>query len=252
MIERQDHGPVAVLRLAHGKANALDRELLEALEAACEELERSQVHAVVLTGAGPIFSAGVDLLRVVEGGADYLGSFLPVLDRAVRRFFALPLPVVAAVNGHAIAGGAVLTAACDYRLMAAGSGRIGVPELLVGVPLPVAPLEVVRFALPPQHLQEALYRGRTDPPEEALRRGWIDEVTEPERLLPRALEVAGELARLPQEAFRLTKHQLRRPALERMERHGPEVEPAVLALWTAEPTRAWIRAYVERTLGKKG
>jgi enoyl-CoA hydratase len=145
----------------------------------------------------------------------------------------------------------VLTLACDYRLMAAGSGRIGVPELLVGVPFPAAPMEVVRFALPPQHLQEAVYTGRTDPPEVALSRGWLDEVVAPQRLLDRALEVAGRLAALPREAFRLTKLQARRPALDRMERLEAEFGAAVKEVWAAEATRAHIRAYLERTVGKK-
>jgi enoyl-CoA hydratase len=250
-VERAGEGAIAVLTLAHGKANALDLELLEALEAASDELAGSEAAAVVLTGRGAIFSAGVDLFRLLAGGADYLDRFLPALDRAVRKLFALPLPVVAAVNGHAIAGGAVLTLACDYRLMAAGSGRIGVPELLVGVPFPAAPLEVVRFALPPHRLQEAIYTGRTDEPEEALARGWLDEVVEPERLSARALEVAGRLAALPPDAFRLTKRQVRRPAIERMERLGADFGAAVREQWIAEGTRERIRVYLERTVGKR-
>lgn len=250
-IARERGGPIVVLRLAHGKANALDLELLEELERACRDLESSGAAAAVLTGTGSIFSAGVDLFRLLDGGAAYLERFLPALDRAVRAFFALPVPVVAAVNGHAIAGGAVLTAACDFRLMAAGGGRIGVPELLVGVPFPAAPLEVLRFALPPERLQEAVFTGRTDPPEEALRRGWIDEVVAPERLGERALEVAGRLAALPREAVRLTKFHLRRPALERIDRLAPEIGPAVAQQWGAESTKAVIRAYLEHTVGRK-
>ncbi|MGZ5434199.1 MAG: enoyl-CoA hydratase/isomerase family protein, partial [Thermoanaerobaculia bacterium] len=117
--------------------------------------------AVILTGTGSIFSAGVDLFRVVDGGSDYVARFFPALARFVLDLFAFPKPFVVAANGHAIAGGCIFTLCADYRLMAAGTARIGVPELLVGVPFPASVLEVIRYAVPPQHLQMLVYSGRT-------------------------------------------------------------------------------------------
>ena len=143
MIERETRGEVAVLRLAHGKVNAIDVELLEELEEELTAAERSPARALVLTGRGTSFSAGVDLFRVVEEGRFYLELFLPVLSRALGRLFTFPRPVVAAANGHAIAGGAILAFACDHRIVADGPARIGVPELQVGVPFPCLPLEIV-------------------------------------------------------------------------------------------------------------
>ena len=133
MIERCQHEGILTLRLAHGKASALDVELLDAF---LQELDgvAEDVRAVILTGSGSIFSAGVDLFRLTQEGADYARHFLPLLSRFVRTLFAFPLPVVAAANGHAIAGGGVIVLAADARLMAEGAGRIGVPELLVGCP----------------------------------------------------------------------------------------------------------------------
>src|SRR5262245_49723637 len=173
MIERSLSDGILTLRLAHGKASVLDIELLEAL---LTELSATSdgVRAAVLTGTGSIFSAGVDLFRLTNGGPDYVGRFVPLLHRFVRTLFAFPKPVVAAVNGHAIAGGCIITLASDYRLMADGGGRIGVPELLVGVPFPIAPLEVVRFAVPRNHVQSLIYTGVTLPPHEALAAGLID------------------------------------------------------------------------------
>ena len=136
MIERSSLGPARVLRMAHGKASALDLEFLQALTAELDAAARDEVRAVVLTGTGSIFSAGVDLIRLRDGGSDYLAHFLPAMHTCFERLFFLPMPTVAAVNGHAIAGGGVLTLACDHRLMARGSARIGlavhglVPELV--------------------------------------------------------------------------------------------------------------------------
>jgi enoyl-CoA hydratase len=249
MIERSLHEGILTLRLAHGKASALDVELLEAL---LRELEgvAEDVRALILTGTGSIFSAGVDLFRLTEGGADYVRRFLPLLSRVVRALFAFPRPVVVAANGHAVAGGCVLVLAADVRLIAAGTGRIGLPELLVGVPFPAAALEVVRFAVPRDKVQSLVYTGRTLPPQEALAAGLVDEVVPAEDLLARAQEVAHQLALIPPQAYRLTKQSVRAVALERMERAGEAQDRAVLEVWSAAETHAHVREYVRRTIRK--
>src|SRR5215475_971404 len=118
MIERSQHEGILTLRLAHGKASAIDIELLDAL---LRELDgvAEDVRALILTGTGSIFSAGVDLFRLTLEGADYVRRFLPLLSRFVRTLFTFPRPVVAAANGHAIAGGCV-TVQCAARIEGAG------------------------------------------------------------------------------------------------------------------------------------
>jgi len=100
MIKSEIVDGIAVLTLAHGKANALDIELCDALARHFAELRRSDLRAVVLTGQGKIFSAGVDLKRLSTGGADYIRRFLPALHRLYEAVFFHPKPVVAAINGH--------------------------------------------------------------------------------------------------------------------------------------------------------
>jgi enoyl-CoA hydratase len=131
VIQRQD---VTILRMAHGKANALDVELCQGITERLERLRTSPSVAVVLIGKENIFSAGVDLLRVLDEGVEYLQTFLPALTTLYETIFFYPKPVVAAVNGHAIAGGCVLACAADRRVVARDAGRIGVTELLVGLP----------------------------------------------------------------------------------------------------------------------
>lgn len=248
MIGVEERDGIVVLRLEHGKASALDLELTEALGREIDAAAGSAARAVVLGGRGSIFSAGVDLFRIVGGGEEYVREFLPALVDTLTRLFALEKPVVAAVNGHAIAGGCILAAACDYRIMAAGSGRIGVPELLVGVPFPAIALEIMRFAVGSGRLQALVYRGASVEPPEALERGLVDEVVDARALEARALEVAAQLAAIPAGAFAATKRQLRREALARAAA-GPGSEgDERIASWAAPETHERIRDYLARTV----
>lgn len=251
MFETDARGSIAVVTMRHGKANALDIEFCEALAARFAELRRCDARAVVLTGQGRLFSAGVDLKRLSEGGADYTRAFLPVLHRLFEAVFFHPKPVVAAINGHAIAGGAVLAACADRRIMAEGPGRIGVTELLVGLPFPALAMEILRFAVPPRYLSEFTLSGATYETDAAVARGWIDETAEPEELLQDAIAVAQELAALSPPAFAQTKAQLRELVQKRMAEGGPATDRIVTDMWCAPETIERIRAYVARVLEKK-
>ncbi|HEX8170810.1 MAG TPA: enoyl-CoA hydratase/isomerase family protein [Thermoanaerobaculia bacterium] len=249
MIERTDSDGIVTLRLAHGKASAMDLELVEGVARAFVEVAADDaVRAVILTGSGSIFSAGVDLFRLVDGGRAYVEQFVPALSRMLLDVFTLPKPLVVAVNGHAIAGGCVLALCGDYRLMAAGNARIGMPELLVGVPFPPAVIEVVRFAVPPQHLQSLMYTGRTVTADDALRLGLIDEVSD--ALPTRAHEVAAQLAALARDSFALTKRQVRDRAVTRAKHYANEFDRAMLEVWSDERTHAGIREYLAKTVRK--
>ncbi|PYQ28883.1 MAG: enoyl-CoA hydratase/isomerase family protein [Acidobacteria bacterium] len=250
MIEATKSDTILTIRLAHGKASALDLELAESLALAFAEAARSDAAAVVLTGTGSIFSAGVDLFRLTDGGREYCERFVPALSRLVLDLFAFPKPVVVAVNGHAIAGGCIMTLCGDYRLMASGNGRIGMPELLVGVPFPPSILEVVRFCVAPQHLQSLVYTGRTAQPDDALRLGFIDEIAAPDALLARAEEVARQLAAVDPRNFTITKRELRDQTISRAKHYANELDDEILAIWSDAATHANIRAYLAKTVRK--
>jgi enoyl-CoA hydratase len=249
MFELTRRGHVAVLRMAHGKANAMDLEFVRGLNAQVHAVQQSDARALVITGQGKMFSAGVDLVRVVDGGAAYVRDFLPAMNHAFEGLFAFPKPLVVAVNGHAIAGGCVLACCADYRVMAREPGRIGIPELLVGVPFPVVPLEIVRFATPRQHLQALIYRGLTLQAEDAFRYGLVDAVVDPDRLLDEAMAVADQLAGIAFEAFHLTKRLLREPVI-RLMRDGGVIDGVVQDAWAGDAVLGAVRDYVARTLHK--
>ncbi|GAB3197033.1 enoyl-CoA hydratase/isomerase family protein [Geodermatophilus arenarius] len=234
MLVTEDRDGVAVLRIEHGRVGALDVELLDALTEAVTASDR----ALVVTGTGSSFSAGVDLRRILDGGPSYTEQLLTALSRTFRAVFDHPRPTVAAVNGHAIAGGCVLALACDLRLMSAG--RIGLTELAVGVPFPTAALEITRHALGSRAGRVLLGAQAVDR-ERALTLGMVDELPEPGDLLPRAVALARELAARSPESYRLAKDALHRPVTAAIEATAGG-DAAVLAGWTADDTRRRIEA----------
>lgn len=248
-IEQRADG-ISVVTLTHGKANVMDLEFCTALAERFEALTAAPPAAVVLTGQGRIFSAGVDLNRLVDGGADYARVFLPALDRMLLALLALPCPVVAAINGHAIAGGCLLACAADRRLMARGSGRIGMPELRVGVPFPPVALELARAVVRPDALQRALAGGETYDPEAAQGVGLIDDLVDAEQLLDRALMLAADLATVAAAAYALTKAMLQQPLRDRIARQVAAHAARVDTLWAADTTFTTVRDYITRTMRK--
>ena len=250
MIDLKTSGGIATVTLAHGKASALDVEFCDAIAGQFDALRTADARAVVLTGQGNIFCAGVDLPRMLDGGPDYVRKFLPALHRLYNAVFFFPKPVVAAVNGHAIAGGCVLACCADRRLMAREGGRIGVTELLVGVPFPPLAFEVMRFATTPRFLAEAIYGGAIYPPDAAIERGFIDQTVEGDGLLAGASEEARKLAALPPATFAQTKAQMRETVAERLASSGAATEKAVTEIWTRPEILAQMRDFVARTLKK--
>jgi len=248
MIERIDQAGVVILRMADGKANTMSVEFCEMLIAHFKQA--LDARAVVITGNARIFSAGVDLVRLLDGGAPYIREFLPLLSTMFAAVFSHPTPVVAAINGHAIAGGCVLACAADRRLIARDAGRIGVTELLVGVPFPPIAMEIMRWAMAPQYFEDALFSGATFAPPDAIARGFVHEIVEPQALLDRASAAANMLAALPPAAFALTKRQTRQPALQRLASGADATDSEIEQIWTAPATLARIRDYVERILRK--
>ncbi len=226
----------AVLTLDTGRANAIGPELVARLGAG---LDRAQEDAapVVLTGSGKFFSAGLDLTGLPSdrpGMSRFLGDFEDLL----ARLFLFPTPTVAAVNGHAVAGGAILAAACDFRLGAEGDYRVGVSEVSLGVVFPAIAFEILRAAIPATRTSGVLLRGALTGPEEAVQNGFLHELAPPEELLPHARTLAGELGALPRGAYEHTKLELRNPYAGRAAGSRDEKREGFLETWFSPESTA--------------
>jgi enoyl-CoA hydratase len=251
ILRAEPKGPVLVLTLDRPPANALNRDFFVELEALWPSIVDSAVRAVVVTGTGRFFSAGLDLFQVFAYPPAEQREFIDRFDRGFTSLFALEKPMIAAVNGHAIAGGAVLAGCADFRLMADGDGRAGVTEIQVGVPFPTSALEIVRFACAGPHLPELLYQGKTYPPREACARRLVDEVVPAAELMPRALALATELAGLSAVSFATSKRALRAEFLARIAAAHARGEDPIWAEWRTPEVKAAMEAFRARAVGKR-
>lgn len=247
-VEHQDG--CAVVRMDSGKVNAMDLALCDELTQVFSGLpDDPSTGAVVLTGNARAFCAGVDLRAIVEGGPEHARQFVASLSDCFEAVLRCPLPVVAAVAGHAIAGGCVLACAADHRVVADDPGvQLGLTELAVGVPFPTVALEIMRWRLGDARLGQRVLGMDTVPGSQAQSAGLADETVPSEQVLPRALAVAQALARVPTATFRLTKAQLLADVLERVDARRDGWEPDVRDLWAGPDVRASMEQFVSRTL----
>lgn len=227
---------VSVLRLNRPPVNALDLDLVEDAVRTLGSIEGP----VVITGTGGCFSAGVDLRAVADGGRAYTERFLDAMPAAFLAVFGHPGPVVAAINGHAIAGGCVVAMGADVRLMS--SGTIGLTEVAVGVPFPAAALEICRYVMGTS-ASNAMLGAQTIDAETALQRGWIDAVVPADHLLSEAIATARALGAHSPFAYAATKDQLHRPARAAIDA-AAEIDPRVRAGWLSDETFARIKGYL--------
>jgi enoyl-CoA hydratase len=250
MFKVVNEGGVATVTLARGKANALDVDFCKALKREFRRLAKSEASAVILTSQGKIFSAGVDLPQAAEGGRKYLRALVIALDEMYEELFYFPKPLIAAINGHAIAGGCVLACCADYRVLAKDAGRMGVTELRVGVPFPPFAFEVLRATTSPTHFPKFTASGDTFDTEAAIENGFADEAVSADRLMSRAMEKAGQLAAIRPEAFRVNKLHARAPAKQILKNDRGRLANQIMKVWEAKETADNIRAYVARTFKK--
>ncbi|MFO1109753.1 MAG: enoyl-CoA hydratase/isomerase family protein [Bradyrhizobium sp.] len=238
MIDVARHGKTVLVTLRRPPANALNIELTEEIASVFSDLgQDDDVKSVVLTGHGKSFCAGVDLKIVPTFDRGDQRRMVNALNRAFCSVFACPLPVVGAINGHAIAGGLVLALCCDWRIASKTPFLAGLTEVRVGVPYPVAAMEVARHELRSDVARRLVLFGDNIASTDAMEAGVFDEAIDAGELLQRALAKAEQFAVLPQAAFAQTKRQLRSSAIEAIDAAIAGAEP-LLDKWLSRQTVA--------------
>ncbi len=206
-IDALTENSVRILKLNHGVTNALNAELLKELETSLGEIRSDPgISALLLTSANEkFFSAGFDLPELypqeVSGFKDFFHSF----NQICLDLYTLPRPTVAALTGHAVAGGFILASCCDYRFMAQGKKLCGLNEIQIGVPVPYIADLILRQLVGDRAATEIMYTGALVPAEDAFQMKFLDALVSSEELLKEALSKARTLGRLPREAFQIIK-----------------------------------------------
>jgi enoyl-CoA hydratase len=228
---------IAVVTLANSPMNVLDAGLLEELAALFEDLAADHaVRAAVIAAEGRAFSAGLDLKTVP--GLDRPGQrrLVDALNAGFGTLYAWPKPLVAAVNGHAIAGGLVLALCADWRIAADTPMQVSLAEVKVGVTYPVAALEVARSELSSAAARRLVLLGETLDAAGAGALAVFDERVPAADLLPHAIAQAARHATLPSQAFATTKRELRAGSLARIAQARAGHEPRLIA-WLGDEMR---------------
>lgn len=205
-------GTTAVVTMDDGKANALSVEMIDGLLAALTRAE-GEAKAIVLAGRADRFCAGFDLKVMMSGPANAT-ALLTRGSELLLRLYASKVPLVNAVTGHALAGGALVVLTGDLRIGAAGAFKIGLNEVSIGLPVPVLAMELARDRLIKRELDRATLMAQIYSPEEAVAAGYLDAVVDPAELVGRAKAEAARLGALPGSAFRATKQRLRGRTIE--------------------------------------
>jgi len=251
LLQRHHHADdIFELQLSRPPVNALNPELLTTLREAIDIAPREGARALVISGSPGIFSAGLDVPTL-------LTLERPALEQAWRRFFDVcaalahsPIPTVAALTGHAPAGGAVLGLYCDYRIMADGDYRIGLNEVQVGLVVPECIQQALCRLVGAYRAERLMVAGAMIDPAEAQRVGLIDERVDGERVVARSVEWLQALLALPPQAMLSTRRIARRDLRASID------DPAGLRLddfldaWFGEETQGVLRALVARLKAK--
>ena len=228
-----DEGGIAVLRLTKPPANAMDPALVEEGVRVAADLRAADPDAVVFTGQDRFFSGGLDLNVIPNLTATEQREMVRGVNQVFADWYGFPRPVVVAVNGHAVAGGLILALCGDLRFGVA-NGKLGLTEVKVGVPYPVAAIEIARAEVPRKLVRRLVLGGELIEPAEAHAAGILDDVVDDGALLGRSLDAARGLASHPRRVYETVKRQLRAVALERI---GASIDADPLVdTWLGEDT----------------
>jgi enoyl-CoA hydratase/carnithine racemase len=238
---------IAIVELGRGKVNAINEAAVEQLDSCFEALaEDDEVRCIILTGRGKFFSFGFDIPEFMNFSRDNFAVFLTKFTDLYLDIFMFPKPVIAALNGHTIAGGCMLATACDHRIMVSGKAKISLNEITFGSSVFFGSVEILKYCVGAGNAQSILYSGMMYQAEEALRLGLIDTIVPEEAVLEKAEEVAIDFAGKDDKAFAGIKNLLRKPVEQRIREKEKESIRNFINIWYSEKTRENLRKIVIR------
>lgn len=236
---------LGIMRIARQHGNAINRELAEDLMTAIREAEaKADLRGLLFAASGKLFSPGLDLQELIDLDRAGMKAFLESFNAAFLELYSFSKPMVAAIQGHAIAGGFLLTLAADWRILKQGA-QVGLAEIKVGVPFPFGIAMILRDAVPRACLTEVALLGRNYLDREALQAGLVHELLEAEQFEENCRRRLVEIAAKDPKAYAISKRYLRSSGLERMRAAGSRYDDEWLDSWFSPATQERIRDLVQ-------
>jgi len=244
-VERE--GVVATVRISRGKVNALNEDLVMELKETFGRLASDEsVRAVIITGRGKFFSFGFDIPEFMHYSKADFTRYVTRYTELYTDLFLFPKPLVAALNGHTVAGGCMLVTACDVRLMVGGRAKTGLNEITFGSTVFAGGVEMLAYWVGRKNAQHVLFTGALFSAEEAQAIGLVDRVTSEEDLASEAAKVAVDLAEKAPPAFASIKMLLRRPVVDALKTREVQSIEEMVDIWYSESTREKLKDIVVR------
>ncbi len=248
MIHMEYYNNVAAVKLDRDVTNAINMELVTELTETLEKVKHdSNVHGLVLTGSNEkFFSIGFDIPQLFKLSKDDFMVFYKIFNQLCMDLYTLPKLTIAAITGHAVAGGCILALCCDYRFIAEGKKKMGLNEIKLGVPVPYLADCVLRQIVGFRNSREIMDTGEFYLPDESLKMGMVDQILPLEQVLTKAIEKAKSMDALSCDAFAMIK----RNRVEMNEAHvlakQEEKEKIFLDCWYSDDTRKRLKAAIDR------
>ncbi|MEI7637655.1 MAG: enoyl-CoA hydratase/isomerase family protein [Syntrophus sp. (in: bacteria)] len=228
---------IANVILSRGKVNAINEFVIDELIACFKELaDDAQTKAVIISGQGKFFTYGFDIPEFLNYKKDDFLRYLTKFTDFYGDVFLFPKPVIAALNGHTMAGGCMIAIACDYRIMVSGKAKISLNEINFGSSLFAGSVEIIKLWLGQKNAETAFYTGAMYTAEEAFQLGLIHQVSMEADLDANARAVAEQYAAKDGVAFRSIKHLLRKPLADEITEREKDSLLEFVDIWYSENT----------------
>ncbi len=241
----EDHGNVAILRLANGVTNAIGPELVEELALALPEVQ-GHFRGMVLSGGEKFFSIGLDLPALLKLNRKDMAGFWARFEDTVLDLYTLPVPTAAAIAGHAPAAGTILALACDFRMIAAGKKLMGLNEIKIGLPVPFLADLMLRQTAGDRAATEIEYTGELLMPEKAQALALVDAVFPEEEVEAKAIAKISEILERPPFGFPLTKQHRVKDVRAQFLTGRESIHQAFMECWFSVPVQALLRDAAEK------
>lgn len=248
LIQIEHENNIAIVKLNRGVTNAINLQLVNKLAEHLQNIKKDPaVHSLVLSSSNEkFFSIGLDVPELFDLSKEDFMHFYKRFNQLCLSLYALPKLTIAAITGHAIAGGCILALCCDYRFIAKGKKLMGLNEIKLAVPVPYPADCILRDLVGTRNARNIMYYAEFYPPEELLQLGVIDQVLPLEEVLPKSIEKAKSMDALPQEAFEIIKHNRIEKVEEQILKHLGEKEELFVDCWYSDEGRRRLKEAIEK------